>query len=227
MIGTSAGGHDLIAQRFGAGGRVLLLVGGIHGGWEANTVELMHALIDHFAAAPQDIPPNVGVIIVPNANPDGFVYTGIPRGRFNDNGVDLNRNWSCDWSSNAFWRQERVSPGLQPFSEPESQALRDLILTERPAAALFYHSASNAIYAGECDGEDRGSAALAAVLGDATGYSYGADFGAYPVTGTASDWADGQGIPAADVELANHDDREFERNLRGVLAVMAWLADAP
>lgn len=223
-IGTSAGGKALTARRFGAGERVLLLVGGIHGGWEANTVELMEQLIDHFTVNPQDILPNVSVIIVANANPDGFAYTGIPRGRFNDNGVDLNRNWDCDWSSEAFWRQERISPGLMPFSEPESRALRDLILSERPAAALFYHSASNAIYAGDCDGDDV-SAEMVAVLGGATGYSFGSDFSAYPVTGTAADWADGQGIPAADVELANHEDSEFERNLRGVLAVLDWLVE--
>lgn len=224
VFGTSAGGRDLTAQRFGTGERVLLLVGGIHGGWETNTVTLMEQLIDHFTTAPGDIPPNAAVMIVANANPDGFAYAEIPRGRFNDNGVDLNRNWGCDWSPDAFWRQQRVSAGLQAFSELETRALRDLILSERPAAALFYHSAANGIYAGECDG-DNGSAELSAVLGEATGYSYGADFSAYPVTGTAVDWADGQGIPAADVELASHEDSEFERNLRGIEAVLAWISE--
>jgi hypothetical protein len=232
VIGYSAGGRPLIARRFGTGERVLLLVGGMHGGWEANTVALMEALIDHFTTNPLDIPPQVSIIIVVNANPDGFDYIGIPRGRFNGNGVDLNRNWGCDWSSEAFWRQERVSAGLMPFSEPETQALQALMLEARPAAALFYHSAANAIFAGECEADSsaapdgrHGSAALAAALGESTGYTHGSDFSAYPVTGTAASWADGQGIPAADVELATHTDSEFERNLRGIRAVMAWLAD--
>ncbi|MCC6804974.1 MAG: hypothetical protein IT319_18980 [Anaerolineae bacterium] len=224
VFGTSAGGKDLFAQRFGAGERVLLLVGGIHGGWEANTVELMHLLIDHFTAQPQDIPPNISVIVVADANPDGSAYPGIARGRFNGSGVDLNRNWGCDWSPDAFWRQQRISAGLTPFSEPESRALRDLMLSERPAAALFYHSAASGVYAGECDG-NHGSAELSAVLGAATSYSYGSTFSAYPVTGTAVDWADGQGIPAADVELASHADSEFERNLRGIRAVLAWISE--
>lgn len=231
-IGYSAGGKPITTRRFGTGERALLLVGGIHGGWEANTVALMEALSEHFTANPLDIPANVRVIIVANANPDGSEYVGIARGRFNGNGVDLNRNWGCDWSSEAFWRQERVSAGLMPFSEPETQALQALMLQERPAAALFYHSAANAIYAGECSDDSpaapegrHGSATLAAILGEATGYSYGTDFSAYPVTGTAASWADGQGIPAADVELASHEDSEFERNLRGVLAVMAWLSE--
>ncbi|MFN8449943.1 MAG: hypothetical protein U0521_15495 [Anaerolineae bacterium] len=47
------GGRELTARRFGAGERVLLLVGGIHGGWETNTVTLMEQLIDHFTAAPR------------------------------------------------------------------------------------------------------------------------------------------------------------------------------
>lgn len=225
VFGASAGGKELIARRFGAGERVLMLVGGIHGGWEANTVELMRLLTDHFTTHPEDIPPNFSVIVVADFNPDGSAYPGIPRGRFNGSGVDLNRNWGCNWSSTAFWSQQRINPGLTPFSEPESRALRDLMLTERPAAALFYHSAASGVYAGACDG-DHGSAELSAVLGAATGYSYGSAFSAYPVTGTAVDWADGQGIPAADVELASHADSEFERNLRGVRAVLAWMADA-
>src|SRR5690606_21258112 len=36
-IGTSAGGRAITARRLGSGDRVLLLVGGIHGGYEWNT----------------------------------------------------------------------------------------------------------------------------------------------------------------------------------------------
>ena len=217
-------GRALTVQRIGTGSRRLLLVGGIHGGYEANTVRLMQQLIDHFTAQPDDLPPDTALLIVPVANPDGLALGENLGGRLNADGVDLNRNWDCNWSHDAFWRNQRVNPGAQAMSEPETQALAALIQAERPAVVLFYHSAAGAIYAGDCDGQ-HGSAAMAALLGSATGYSYGSGFSAYPVTGTASDWVDGLGIPSADVELSTHGDSEFNRNLRGILALLAWIAE--
>ncbi len=224
IVGYSVEGRALEAWRFGSGARSLLLVGGIHGGWEANTVLLMQQLIDHFTANPQDIPATLSVIVVLVANPDGLARGHIFSGRFNGSGVDLNRNWACSWSQVAYWQQARVNPGAAPASEPEVQALMRYILDVRPVAAFFYHSAANGVFAGSCGG-DHGSAALSQVLGVAAGYNYGAPFSAYPVTGTASDWVDGQGIPSADVELITSYDSEYDRNLRGVLAVMSWLAE--
>jgi hypothetical protein len=43
------------------------------------------------------------------------------------------------------------------------------------------------------------------------------------VSGAESDWADGQGIPSADVELSSWTDSEFDRNLAGVMAIQRWL----
>ncbi|MEO8391705.1 MAG: M14 family metallopeptidase [Chloroflexota bacterium] len=224
VMGHSAGGLPLTVERFGSGERALLLIGGIHGGWEANTVTLMQELIAHFSSTPQDVLSGITLMIVPVANPDGLAYGRIPRGRFNGDGVDLNRNWSCEWSRDAFWRQDRVSPGLTSFSEPESVALANFMLQVRPAAALFYHSAANGVFAGNCGG-DHGSAAMAAVVGKAAGYGYDAPFTAYPVTGVASNWADGQGIPSADVELQTATDSEYDRNLRGIMALQQWIAE--
>ncbi len=223
IIGMSGGGRPLTAQRFGTGARVLLLVGGIHGGWEGNTVLLAQQLADYFAHNPQDVLPGISIVIVPVANPDGYARGRIWTGRFNVNGVDLNRNWACNWSPDAYWQQARVSPGAHPMSEPETQVLSAFITQLQPSAALFYHSSANGVFAGNCGG-DHGSAAMSAVYGQATGYRYGSPFVAYPVTGTASDWLDGLGIPSADVELITSGDSEFARNLAGVLALERWLA---
>ncbi len=230
VIGSSHGGRALTAQRYGTGARVLLLVGGIHGGWEANTVKLMQDLSAHFTDTPEDIPAGVALLIIPVANPDGLALAEEDgergeRSRFNGAGVDLNRNWSCEWSSEAFWRDAKVDAGARPFSEPETQALADFIVQVHPVAVLFYHSAANGVFAGECNGRDSGSQVLAEVLGEAAGYPYDEPFTQYPVTGVASNWAAGEGIPAADVELRSSTDSETERNLRGVLAVLAWLAE--
>jgi hypothetical protein len=64
---------------------------------------------------------------------------------------------------------------------------------------------------------------LSAILGEAAGYDYGQSFSAYPVTGTAANWVDGQGVPSADVELETWTGTEFERNLRGIMAVQQWI----
>jgi hypothetical protein len=227
VIGYSGGNHALVARRAGSGPRVLLLVGGIHGGWEQNTVALVERLADHFAAHPEAVPAGWSIVFVPAANPDGLLLGRTPEGRFNRSGVDLNRNWGCGWQPQAVWRETPVSPGTAAFSEPETQALAALILRLRPQAALFYHSQAGAIYEGDCPGtaEDVDSAALAAVYGTASGYAYGEAFAAYPVTGTAAAWADGHGVYSADVELRTSNLTEFDVNLRGVLAVIAWLEE--
>jgi hypothetical protein len=110
-----------------------------------------------------------------------------------------------------------------PFSEPETRALSALIQNTRPETVLFYHSAAGGVFAGECE-VDHGSAEMSQILGQATGYTYGQEFSAYKVTGTAASWVDGLGIPSADVELLTQHDSEFARNRAGLLAVIDWLA---
>ncbi|MBI5666400.1 MAG: succinylglutamate desuccinylase/aspartoacylase family protein [Chloroflexi bacterium] len=222
-VGQSAAGRDILGWRIGTGERVLLLVGGIHAGYEANTVMLVRELIDHFQRAPADVLPGITLILVPVANPDGLERGRVAEGRFNGNGVDLNRNWGCEWSAEAYWKSNRVNPGSQPFSEPETRALAALVGEVRPAAAVFYHSAAHGVFAGDCQPGGGVSGTLAAVLGEAAGYPYGEPFSAYQVSGTAPNWLDGQGIPAVDVELTGTRDSEFIPNLRGVMAVQRWL----
>lgn len=226
VIGTSVEGRAITARRLGEGTRVLMLVGGIHGGWEANTVRLIGELTAHFEAQPDDIQPGVALVLVAALNPDGLPYGRSEAGRFNANGVDLNRNWGCDWSPDAVWRSQAVDAGATAFSEPETLALAEYIRGLRPAAVVFYHSAANGVYPGACDSADSAdSEALAAALGEAAGYRYGQPFSAYRVTGTAPNWVDGLGIPSVDVELRTWTETEFEQNLRGVLAAQRWLIE--
>jgi eukaryotic-like serine/threonine-protein kinase len=199
-----------------------MLVGGIHAGAEANTITLVEELVAHFQRTPDDLLPGITLLLVPELNPDGAAYGRVNRGRFNGNGVDLNRNWGCDWQATAYFRDTEVYPGDRPFSEPETTALGALINDTRPVAVLFYHAAADGIYAGECD-DHSVSQAVAAVVGEATGYPYSGQFVQYDVTGDAANWVDSIGIPAVDVELASDTASEFTRNLRGVMALQCWL----
>lgn len=214
----------MVAYRVGTGSQVVMLVGGIHAGFEANTITLVEQLRDHFQQRSSDVLPQITLIFVPVVNVDGQAYGRQLRGRFNANEVDLNRNWGCGWSPEAVFGRGAVDPGSEPFSESETIALGSLIQRVQPAAVLFYHSAANGVFAGNCDAESSVSDDLASVYGTATGYPFGGEFSSYAVTGTAPAWVDSTGIPALDVELATADGTEFQRNLNGVMAVQRWLA---
>lgn len=224
-IGRSVEGRPIWAWRFGEGERRLVLVGAIHGGFEANSALLAELLIDHFRDHPEDVLPGVEIVIIPAANPDGLVRGSGVEARFNANGVDLNRNWGCEWSETAVVQDMTVNPGTGPFSEPESQALRDFFLTEPPAAVVFYHSAAGGVFMGECGDDHPAADWMGEMLEEATGYTYG-QFDYYEVSGDASNWLAAQGIPAAIIELNTQTEPEFAQNLRGVYALQCYLTSA-
>jgi protein MpaA len=223
-FGQSVNGADLLAYRHGRGDRVIMLVGGIHMGYESITVDLVRELREFFRDRPQEIVPGITLIFVPSINPDAAAYGDRLRGRFNANEVDLNRNWGCGWSSEAVFQDREVNPGSEPFSEPETRALGSLIQRVQPDAVMFYHAAANGVYSGSCNPGSTVSDELAEVYGTASRYPFGSEFSAYVVTGTAPAWVDSLGIPALDVELATSDSTEFQRNLNGLMAVQRWLA---
>ncbi len=218
VIGQSWEGRPIEVVQFGSGDHAVVLIGGIHGGYEINTVELSNLLIGHFQQRPDDVLPNIRLMIIPNANPDGVVRgTGI-EARFNARGVDLNRNWGCEWEATAVVQDLEVNPGSRIFSEPETQVLRQFFLSMMPDVVLFYHSAAGGVFLGECM-EAPAPRWLGDLLEESTGYPHYESFDYYHVTGDASNWLVEQGIPAAVIELYSRDLPEFEANLRGVLAI--------
>lgn len=223
VFGQSAEGRELIAYRYGTGRYVIMLIGGIHAGFESNTIELMQRFQNHFHNNPDVIDPNITFLIVPSLNPDGATRGRILEGRFNGNGVDLNRNWGCGWSPNAVFNDNPVDAGDEAFSEPETTALGSLIQRVNPAVVLFYHAAANGVFAGDCEDSTTVSAELGALYGEISGYPYRETFDEYVVTGTGPAWVDSIGIPSLDVELASAEVIEFERNWRAVDALQEWI----
>ena len=233
-IGFSAQGRPLITHQFGFGSDKLVLVGGIHGGYEWNTIVLAYGLIDYFTENPQHIPNNVTLYIIPSANPDGqFVTTRIEgkitavdvkvnaaSSRFNGNGVDLNRNWECNWQETAVWGQREVDAGKRPFSEPETQALRRFFLGQNVNTVIFWHSKANGVYAGGCDIVYQPSLELTTLFGEAASYPIYEQFTHYPITGDASDWLALQGIPSFTVELKTRNGLDWDQNLAGIIAML-------
>lgn len=236
-IGSSVESRAISTYRFGTGEHELLFVGGVHGGYEWNSVLLAYEMIDHLTANPDLVPDAVTVTIIPVLNPDGLaVVTGAEgrfttaevtnwnadgRGRFNANSVDLNRNFGCKWSDSSTWRGAPVNTGTAAFSEPEAVALRDYVLTQQPIAVVFWHSVAGAVYASECDdGVQANTLALMNDYARAANYNAVPVFDAYPITGDAEGWLASLGIPAVTVELIERDSIEWTRNLAGTEAVI-------
>jgi hypothetical protein len=234
VIGYSFDNRPIISYQFGYGPHKVIFVGGIHGGYEWNTIMLAYQAIDYFLAHPSAIPEYVTLIIIPSANPDGqFNVTGkegrfeygdlasdTTAGRFNGRSVDLNRNWDCNWNPSAFWRDQSVSGGTNPFSEPESKALRDYFLEQQPSSVIFWHSSADGVYGAGCSELFQPTGELAELYGMASGYPVADQFTHYEISGDAGDWLSIQGIPSITVELASHDLIEWPENLAGMLAVL-------
>lgn len=111
-----------------------LFVGGVHGD-EPEGVEMARKLLAWFQEA-EKTQSLCSWILIPCLNVDGFKT----QHRCNGRGVDLNRNFpSRDWSA-ANDRGPRYSPGPAPASEPEVQALVQLIEQTKPEVIFHFHS---------------------------------------------------------------------------------------
>ena len=253
VIGTSIEGREIQAYRFGSGEKQLMFVGAIHGGYEWNTALLAYKLIDHLTENPDVVPEGMRVTVIPVANPDGlakvvgtserfeaedapqFAFADevdldsvVVQGRFNANGVDLNRNFDCRWTKDAIWRTHPVDPGTEPFSEPEAVVLRDFFLEEMPHAVIFFHSASGGVYTSFCvDDPLPETNRLLKVYSEASGYKDYGDFQQhYEINGDAGDWLSKIGVASIAVELTTHDTVEWEKNWRGIEAALGIYSTA-
>jgi len=239
VIGHSVNGLDIEAFSYGTGAREILFVGGIHGGYEWNSVLLAYEFINYLESHPEFVPENITVTIIPSANPDGvysvigikgpFSELDVPRetdnsvGRFNANKVDLNRNFDCKWQATSNWRSKEVSAGTKAFSEPEAKAIRDYVLKNNPLGVIFWHSQANAVYASECEnGVLPETLDIMNLYAEASDYKAVATFNSYPITGDAEGWLASINIPAITVELKTHEAIDWKQNLAGVKALLNY-----
>jgi hypothetical protein len=226
VIGYSVQGRPIEVWRFGRGERQYLVIGGIHGGYELNTIELTDQLITYFSAKPDAVPTDATLFILRSLNPDGEALPHKKEGRANANDVDLNRSfpigWSPTWDRDGCWDLLELNAGTHPASEPETIALMAFVLENPVLAVVSYHSAAPGFYpAGEP--LDPNSIALARYLSEVTGYPYPAYYTGCYMTGSLVDWTLSTGAAGVDVELSTHWDTEFDVNLNLVLALLRWL----
>jgi hypothetical protein len=218
----------------GSGPMRVAIMGGIHGGSEWVTANLVLSAFEHFAANPHEAyPEQLALYFVPLTNPDGYARGYDVDTAFNANGVDLNRNFSVRWSRQSYGSVGgRYGPsgtkedggGSAPFSEPETQAIRNFVHWQGIHAVLSYHAGFESVTAK--DGPGGVGEEMARIVAEATGYPYVMDWSAYTLTGQLTDWLDALGIRGVEVDLPRSDDPQWERNLAGMRAALGYLAGA-
>jgi carboxypeptidase A5 len=202
-------------------------------------------------------------IIIPVVNPDGYVYTWstnrLWRKNRRDNGngttgVDTNRNWGYQWGGEgaSALGSDETYRGAGPFSEPETQAMRDFILANpRIVIAVDIHSYSQLILspwsytAAPCPDAsifDILNAGFEAAVESVHGMNYTAGptyTTIYPASGAAGDWTYGAaGALGWGMELRDTGQNGFtlpadqivptsEETWAGLAWVADWLLDNP
>jgi hypothetical protein len=221
IIGFSLAARPIEVYTFGAGEKEYLIVAGIHGGYEWNTIGLANELISHINENPEVIPSDVTLYIIRNMNPDGEIRAHGVDGRVNNNGVDLNRNfpsenWVKEWDRDGCWIYRPTTGGAFGGSEPETRSVMSFISSRQLEALISYHSAALGVFPGGVPWTGP-SKRLASALAKATGYPYPPIDTGCEYTGTLADWAVENGVGAAvDMELKNHSDTDFEENLKAL-----------
>src|SRR5688572_19374491 len=151
-------------------GKLVPILDGAHHGNEYAGGEVMLYAVDLLLenratnATVRQLLRDLEIHVVPVVNPDGWVAAT----RYNGNGVNLNRNYDIDWgnplgTSNPVMGQAGAAAGQpvggvalaaencgsEAFSEPETQAIRDLMLANAGRAAFYLtgHTATHAVIA--------------------------------------------------------------------------------
>lgn len=154
-LGVSTQGRPIRALRISdapQGAPAIVLNGGQHAR-EWISVMVATCIADRLVTDAQVDPAVQGLLarntvwVAPVINPDGYVYSWESdrywrKNRQGKHGVDLNRNWSVGFggrgsSSN---KRSQIYRGPHAFSEPETRALRDLIVREPVVAHVDFHS---------------------------------------------------------------------------------------
>ncbi len=152
QIGTSVEGRRIRALRIGNAGPTIVLNGGQHArewiGVMTTTCVADRLLRGHAEDARiRGLLERFSFVVVPLVNPDGYAYSWETdrywrKNRQEPYGVDLNRNWPVGFggSGSSSNKRSQIYRGPHPFSEPETKALRDVVMRHDVVAHIDFHS---------------------------------------------------------------------------------------
>jgi len=165
-IGTTYEGRDILCLEISDNpgldeGEPGVFFIGLHHAREWPTVEICLNICEELTSGYSSIVNSNRIWVVPCVNPDGYYYCHDQGNDWRKNrkpypggvGVDLNRNYggssngdpwgawgSVDSGSITHYPSEEVYCGPAPFSEAETQAIRDVFLNNDIHAAISYHT---------------------------------------------------------------------------------------
>jgi protein MpaA len=189
--GNSVDGIPLQIHLPESGRAELLILAAIHGDEAETTVVVSEAM--------RCLPTGeLQAAVILCGNPDGML-----RGtRGNARGVDLNRNFpTSNWSADPVFyksrandpRDQLLTTGAQPASEPETAALIALIDRLQPRAVISLHSALACV-------DDSGASPLGRQLADRCTLPFLTEIG-YPTPGSMGTWAGERKLNLVTLEL--------------------------
>ncbi len=189
--GTSVDGLPLYVYLPESNRADVLILAAIHGDETETTVVVSEAL----RCLPDE---DLQAAVILCGNPDGTI-----RGtRGNARGVDLNRNFpTSNWSADPVFyksrandaRDQLLTTGREPASEPETKALIALIDELKPRAVVSLHSALACV-------DDSGASHLGRQLADRCALPFLTEIG-YPTPGSMGTWAGERGLNLVTLEL--------------------------
>lgn len=177
QIGTSVLNAPITAHFFGSVGEKTLIFAAIHGD-EPTTAAVANRLVEHLRQSPS-LFEGRQVTIVPIANPDGLAR----RTRINAREIDLNRNFPA--KNFVVGKRGRFFGGDEPASEPETQALIELIESWVPDRIVSLHAISRGRHGNNFDGP---AERLAQLLSQHNHYPVLPSIG-YPTPGSFGSWS--------------------------------------
>lgn len=155
IIGYSSRGHVIQAVTIAPAkyNKTILLTFAMHGfedSWAydgASLVQIANDVIETFAANPTALN-HTRLIVVPCVNPDGLMRGCDDNlaGRCNGQGIDINRDFDYQWK---YIADAKYRTGDIPFTTPEANLLKELVINEKPDLVIDFHGWLNAIYGDE------------------------------------------------------------------------------
>ncbi|HEY8200205.1 MAG TPA: M14 family metallopeptidase [Actinomycetota bacterium] len=236
-IGRSIENRPILALRIGErkGSATKVLFMGCHHAREWISVEVPFRLADYLVTNASQAPVSTWlskaeIWVAPMVNPDGHEFTRTKNRLWRKNrrknhdgtiGVDPNRNYGYMWgtlnvATSSHTPSDETYVGPRAFSEPETQAVRNLVARELFAGVITYHSYSQLILhpwgytdkpivdvADRTQMEKLGDR-MAKAIKDVHGKVYKPEQSSdlYPTAGDTTDWTYGEyGIPSFTIEL--------------------------
>ena len=233
IIGLSERGKPLTCFKCGNGKPVVIMQYSIHGREYITAYLALKHIEDFYLKGRKGT-----IYFLPCVNPDGveICLKENPLNKANARGVDLNVNLDYDWGtgkSNVFSPDGANYVGEKPFSEPETEVLKNFTLSVLPDATVSYHLKGREIYYDfRGYGNEKESLSLAVRVNEKPRYKIAADDGTS--AGGYKDWCIKRlKIPSLTIELG--DDalshpvseknltEDYARNVDLPLVTLQWM----